>query len=464
MAAATDRPPLLAAAAAGDDDALQEFLSSDVKASALNAHDEQMRTALHLAAMAGHATSVKLLLEAGANAHARNSRGLTPLALALLGNHEAVVRALLERGAANGVFLTGLQSDSMLTTVSAPGGGSAAICPELLHLVDTALRDHIEALPAEPPSEEEAAGTQPMPGDFAEVFEPQELLVGMTVRRGPDWAHGDDDSSGDGTVLDIFTAAMGTYATVRWPDRSKKMYLYDDSKHELAAVLDAAIAAREASAPHFSELGHHTGFRSQGRVVWCSRRSKPDGPLCTHGPEPVKGPHWPCCGLTDREAPCTRPLAEGTRPPLVWGPWTILLREYRLYVWTHGKRVGPGSGFVAAHLFDTATDYCNVRSPLRMLELRLALPCFALLCIAAACLCFLSCTKCSRACHDAPPETACLVTIMLCPCSSLSFFLSFCSAARLRLAVCAPTDSSFCSLCALATPVRCSTKKATRAS
>ncbi len=67
------------------------------------ADDEARHRALSLAAQQGHATIVRLLLDAGEDPNRYNLEGnhahATPLHQAVVGGHEAVVRLLIERGA-----------------------------------------------------------------------------------------------------------------------------------------------------------------------------------------------------------------------------------------------------------------------------------------------------------------------------------------------------------------------------
>ena len=97
------RPPkspgecMLDAARDGDVQELKEILGRN--RSLVIARDDRGRSALHLAAAAGHDEIVKLLLDNGAD-HTRTDRdGATPLYAAAKSGHTDVVRMLLVRGA-----------------------------------------------------------------------------------------------------------------------------------------------------------------------------------------------------------------------------------------------------------------------------------------------------------------------------------------------------------------------------
>lgn len=87
-------PALLAAAATEDDDAAGVQLLLKHKARA-DARDRRRRSALHEAALAGHAGIIDALLAAGANLEARDARGHTPLLEAAAAGRAAVVEQLL---------------------------------------------------------------------------------------------------------------------------------------------------------------------------------------------------------------------------------------------------------------------------------------------------------------------------------------------------------------------------------
>ena len=88
---------LIAAARQGDADAVQGLLAGDADP---NLAQGDGMTALHMAALEGHADVVSVLLGAGAEVGATTRIGAyTPLHLASQGGHGAVVRALLEKGA-----------------------------------------------------------------------------------------------------------------------------------------------------------------------------------------------------------------------------------------------------------------------------------------------------------------------------------------------------------------------------
>lgn len=92
--AAGARPALLAAAGGDDDDpaGVQLLLRQRAR---LEARDGDGRSALHVAAAAGHAAIVRALLDAGADAAARDHAGRTPLHEAALAGAPAVLEALL---------------------------------------------------------------------------------------------------------------------------------------------------------------------------------------------------------------------------------------------------------------------------------------------------------------------------------------------------------------------------------
>jgi ankyrin repeat protein len=60
---------------------------------------ESRWTSLHSAAQKGSKTKVRLLLQLGSDAAAKDSSGRTALQMAAMGGHDAVVKVLLEKGA-----------------------------------------------------------------------------------------------------------------------------------------------------------------------------------------------------------------------------------------------------------------------------------------------------------------------------------------------------------------------------
>ena len=74
-------------------------------------------TPLHLAAFAGRAEVVRLLLESGASVHAVDRAANTPLHLSATAGHVAVSRLLLERGAS-------------VRAVANDGATPLQVCPE----------------------------------------------------------------------------------------------------------------------------------------------------------------------------------------------------------------------------------------------------------------------------------------------------------------------------------------------
>ena len=87
-------PALLAAAGGEEDDVAGVQLLLKYKAK-VDARDRDRRSALHAAALAGHAEIVGTLLAAGADVHASDGEGRTPWLEAARGGHLAVVERLL---------------------------------------------------------------------------------------------------------------------------------------------------------------------------------------------------------------------------------------------------------------------------------------------------------------------------------------------------------------------------------
>lgn len=94
----------------------------------LNARDGHGQTALMLAAHAGHAAAVRVLLVLGADANHTAKHGLTALMLAVLGGHAEVVQALLDGGADTTRRGTGAPGFANQTALDLAGArGDAAI-------------------------------------------------------------------------------------------------------------------------------------------------------------------------------------------------------------------------------------------------------------------------------------------------------------------------------------------------
>jgi uncharacterized protein len=83
-------------ARSGDTDALRAYVEAGVPANLTNGKGD---TLLMLAAYHGHAATVTMLAEHGADPGRANDRGQTPLAGAVFKKESEVVRALLDAGA-----------------------------------------------------------------------------------------------------------------------------------------------------------------------------------------------------------------------------------------------------------------------------------------------------------------------------------------------------------------------------
>ena len=95
-AAAAQPSPLHQLARSGDAEGVAAAVAADPECVA--AVDSLQRTALHLAAWAGHADVVRLLLEAKANVHAGACDNMLALHFAAQNGHEAVCKELLKGG------------------------------------------------------------------------------------------------------------------------------------------------------------------------------------------------------------------------------------------------------------------------------------------------------------------------------------------------------------------------------
>ena len=88
------------ACAAGDHEAVAALIGHGADVDGQEA--DSGASGLHLAAWRGHAVALSLVLEAHANIHVSDKRGLTPLHLAAQMGHMACVGQLIQRGASSG--------------------------------------------------------------------------------------------------------------------------------------------------------------------------------------------------------------------------------------------------------------------------------------------------------------------------------------------------------------------------
>jgi hypothetical protein len=92
---ATTEKTLFLAAEAGDNDSVRALLD---KGDSVNPQDPNEYTPLMFASMNGHADTVELLIDAGADVN-RNPEGMTALIFSSMEGHADIVRLLLEAGA-----------------------------------------------------------------------------------------------------------------------------------------------------------------------------------------------------------------------------------------------------------------------------------------------------------------------------------------------------------------------------
>ncbi|WP_132985837.1 ankyrin repeat domain-containing protein [Luteimonas terricola] len=131
-------PPLLAAAGGDDDDVAGVALLLRHKAK-VDARDARGRSALHEAALAGHAEIMAALLDARADADARDADGRSPLHEAAFGGHLAALELLADRADAHALDGEGRNA---LHLACLCASGSAPLSARLLELgVDAGLAD-----------------------------------------------------------------------------------------------------------------------------------------------------------------------------------------------------------------------------------------------------------------------------------------------------------------------------------
>lgn len=89
--------PVHQVAVTGQDEALR-FLVKDLNVNVNQRATSIQLTALHYAAKEGHTSTIKTLMELGADAHARDKKGRTALHMAGIGQHAEAARTLLQLG------------------------------------------------------------------------------------------------------------------------------------------------------------------------------------------------------------------------------------------------------------------------------------------------------------------------------------------------------------------------------
>lgn len=136
-AAAADAPPLLALARAGDDNAVRAACHADSEA--VHAKDHLERTALHLAAYAGHASTVELLLAFYAKHSPLACDSTTPLHFAAQCGHAEVCELLIKAGAK--VNARGTKRNDTPLHLCAHNGHAACLEFLLTKNADTRLRN-----------------------------------------------------------------------------------------------------------------------------------------------------------------------------------------------------------------------------------------------------------------------------------------------------------------------------------
>ncbi|GLC66739.1 hypothetical protein PLESTF_000467000 [Pleodorina starrii] len=102
-----------------------------------------------------------------------------------------------------------------------------------------------------------------------------------------------------------WSAAMADYlgkagkVSYKWADGDMKVK-FDDGKEFCwywGLVEGPAPEDGGACAP-----GAHKGvWRGPETKYWCSTASMTEGPLCKHGSEIIKAPHWSCCGVKEKD-------------------------------------------------------------------------------------------------------------------------------------------------------------------